>query len=58
MGFLAQQGSQNNGYITKNYVFAGIGVCMYLFGMVLFRVTNIEKHLFRDHMNNGGGLRD
>ena len=28
----------------------------YLFGMVLFRITNIEKHLFRDHLNNGGSV--
>ena len=32
----------------------GSTVSRYIFGMVLFRITNIEKHLFRDHMNNGG----
>ena len=54
MGFLAVQGSATNGYITKNYIFAAIGFSMYIFGMIMFRITNIEKHLFRDHMNNGG----
>jgi len=54
MGFLAQQGSQKHGFITSNYLYAAIGVAMYLFGMLMFRITNLEKHLFRDHMNNGG----
>ncbi|CAK9096325.1 unnamed protein product [Durusdinium trenchii] len=54
MGFLAVQGGASNGFITKNYMFALIGILMYVFGMILFRITNIEKHLFRDHMNNGG----
>jgi hypothetical protein len=54
MGFLSVQGAQSGGFITKNYTYAGTGVCLYLLGMLLFRITNIEKHLFRDHMNNGG----
>jgi len=52
MGFLSMQG--HTGFITKNYIYAVIGISMYLFGMLLFRITNLEKHLFRDHMNNGG----
>lgn len=34
----------------------GIGIAMYIFGMIMFRITNIEKHLFRDHLNNGGSV--
>ncbi|CAE8632853.1 unnamed protein product [Polarella glacialis] len=54
MGFLAQQGSSSSGFITSNYLYACIGVALYVNGMMLFRITNLEKHLFRDHMNNGG----
>merc|ERR1711920_665278 len=53
MGFLSVQGSQN-GWIKTNYMYAGTGIGLYILGMTLFRITNIEKHLFRDHMNNGG----
>mmetsp|Transcript_53165 Transcript_53165/g.95413 ORF Transcript_53165/g.95413 Transcript_53165/m.95413 type:complete len:544 (+) Transcript_53165:81-1712(+) len=54
MGFLAHQGSSSTGFITDNYFYAILGVLMYMNGMLLFRITNIEKHLFRDHMNSGG----
>lgn len=54
MGFLAWQGG--SGYITKNPIFVAIGIALYFFGMTLFRITNIEKHLFRDHINNGGSV--
>jgi len=54
MGFLSVQGGQGAGFISTNYVYAIAGVALYLLGMLLFRITNIEKHLFRDHMNNGG----
>merc|ERR1712087_38264 len=37
-----------------NYMYAGTGIGLYILGMTLFRITDIEKHLFRDHMNNGG----
>jgi len=53
MGFLSVQGGQR-GFINTNYLYAGIGMGLYVLGMLLFRITNIEKHLFRDHMNNGG----
>mmetsp|Transcript_18069 Transcript_18069/g.40892 ORF Transcript_18069/g.40892 Transcript_18069/m.40892 type:complete len:525 (-) Transcript_18069:88-1662(-) len=53
MGFLAQQGGESGGFITTNYVYTGIGIFMYILGMLLFRITNIEKHLFRDWMNHG-----
>mmetsp|Transcript_53884 Transcript_53884/g.66038 ORF Transcript_53884/g.66038 Transcript_53884/m.66038 type:complete len:537 (-) Transcript_53884:140-1750(-) len=56
MGFLAVQGGAAKGYITQNYIFAAIGIAMYIFGMIMFRITNIEKHLFRDHLNNGGSV--
>jgi len=52
MGFLAQQGQK--GFIKTNYIFFAIGVSLYIIGMSLFRITNIEKHLFRTHMNDGG----
>mmetsp|Transcript_107134 Transcript_107134/g.228775 ORF Transcript_107134/g.228775 Transcript_107134/m.228775 type:complete len:553 (+) Transcript_107134:111-1769(+) len=52
MGFLSMQG--HTGFITTNYKYALIGVAMYFLGMLLFRITNIEKHLFREHMINGG----
>jgi hypothetical protein len=56
MGFLAVQGGTSKGFITTNYFYACLGISMYILGMVLFRITNIEKHLFRDHMNNGGAV--
>eukprot|EP00928_Gymnodinium_smaydae_P047545 TRINITY_DN3173_c0_g1_i1.p1 TRINITY_DN3173_c0_g1~~TRINITY_DN3173_c0_g1_i1.p1 ORF type:complete len:580 (-),score=134.69 TRINITY_DN3173_c0_g1_i1:72-1724(-) len=54
MGFLSVQGSNPAGYITKNYMYMLIGFAMHVFGMLMFRITNIEKHLFRTHMNDGG----
>lgn len=54
MGFLSVQGSHGSGFITTNYKFAFIGIALYVLGMILFRITNLEKHLFRDHMLQGG----
>mmetsp|Transcript_73957 Transcript_73957/g.143007 ORF Transcript_73957/g.143007 Transcript_73957/m.143007 type:complete len:513 (+) Transcript_73957:56-1594(+) len=54
MGFLSMQGGAHAGFISKNYFYSGLGITMYVIGMILFRITNIEKHLFRDFMNNGG----
>jgi hypothetical protein len=54
MGFLAVQGSAGKGFISGSNFYAFLGIGMYLLGMLLFRITNIEKHLFRDFMNNGG----
>lgn len=54
MGFLSVQGNSPAGFITQNYLVVAIGFFLYILGMLLFRISNIEKHLFRDHMNNGG----
>mmetsp|Transcript_98874 Transcript_98874/g.300090 ORF Transcript_98874/g.300090 Transcript_98874/m.300090 type:complete len:549 (-) Transcript_98874:65-1711(-) len=54
MGFLAVQGGTASGFITSNYASVVVGVLMFAVGMVLFRISNIEKHLFRTHMNDGG----
>merc|ERR1719191_2699700 len=43
MGFLAMQGGSKSGFITGNWLYAIIGTLMYINGMVLFRITNIEK---------------
>jgi len=52
MGHLAGQ----EVYITRNYTCFGVGVALYLIGMFLFRVTNIEKHNFRSFIADGGDL--
>eukprot|EP00928_Gymnodinium_smaydae_P062286 TRINITY_DN46194_c0_g1_i1.p1 TRINITY_DN46194_c0_g1~~TRINITY_DN46194_c0_g1_i1.p1 ORF type:complete len:545 (+),score=123.91 TRINITY_DN46194_c0_g1_i1:83-1717(+) len=54
MGFLSVQGGDKAGFINSNHMFVAIGVSLYVFGYLAFRITNIEKHLFRDFMNNGG----
>jgi len=47
LGYLSAQGSDSGGFITTNYTYVAIGFALYVFGMVMFRVTNIEKHHFR-----------
>eukprot|EP00929_Paragymnodinium_shiwhaense_P064519 TRINITY_DN3230_c0_g2_i2.p1 TRINITY_DN3230_c0_g2~~TRINITY_DN3230_c0_g2_i2.p1 ORF type:complete len:531 (+),score=83.42 TRINITY_DN3230_c0_g2_i2:85-1593(+) len=52
MGHIAFQRTPLN----NNPVNFGIGLALYLFGMYLFRVTNIEKHDFRSYIASGGDL--
>lgn len=42
--------------LNNNPINFGIGLALYLLGMYLFRVTNIEKHNFRAYIAKGGDL--
>eukprot|EP00928_Gymnodinium_smaydae_P092909 TRINITY_DN76898_c0_g1_i1.p1 TRINITY_DN76898_c0_g1~~TRINITY_DN76898_c0_g1_i1.p1 ORF type:complete len:120 (-),score=30.72 TRINITY_DN76898_c0_g1_i1:136-495(-) len=42
-------------FITTNYVYVIIGVALYSFGYVRFRITNIERHIFCDCKEKGCG---
>jgi len=52
MGHIAGQDSP----LVENNLNFGIGLFLYLVGMYLFRVTNIEKHNFRSYIAAGGDL--
>eukprot|EP00929_Paragymnodinium_shiwhaense_P064516 TRINITY_DN3230_c0_g1_i1.p2 TRINITY_DN3230_c0_g1~~TRINITY_DN3230_c0_g1_i1.p2 ORF type:complete len:499 (+),score=78.71 TRINITY_DN3230_c0_g1_i1:77-1573(+) len=52
MGHIAFQKTPLN----NNPVNFGIGLTLYLIGMFMFRVTNIEKHNFRSYIAAGGDL--
>jgi len=52
LGYLSSQGNSSGGFITDNHVCTAIGVGLYLFGMFMFRYTNIEKHHFRTFISN------
>ncbi|CAK0805490.1 unnamed protein product [Prorocentrum cordatum] len=52
MGHIAGQKTP----LTDNYLNFGIGLTLYIIGMYLFRVTNIEKHRFRTYIADGGDL--
>jgi len=52
MGHLAGQEKPLN----DNNVHFGIGLTLYIIGMYMFRVTNIEKHNFRSYIAEGGDL--
>jgi len=45
LGHLSAQGKGNE--INDNYLQCAVGILMYVFGMVMFRWCNIEKHRFR-----------
>lgn len=42
--------------LTDNGTRVAIGTALYLLGMLLFRVTNIQKHRFRAYIAQGGDL--
>eukprot|EP00930_Biecheleria_cincta_P098271 TRINITY_DN89945_c0_g1_i1.p1 TRINITY_DN89945_c0_g1~~TRINITY_DN89945_c0_g1_i1.p1 ORF type:complete len:548 (-),score=78.27 TRINITY_DN89945_c0_g1_i1:37-1602(-) len=44
--------------LNDNNLYFGIGLGLYIIGMFLFRVTNIEKHNFRNFAMNGGNLAE
>lgn len=52
LGYLSAQGSHPAGFITQNEIAVYVGVALYLFGMLMFRLTNIQKHNFRSFIAN------